>query len=78
MNDKIEAIAEKRRGLWEMVDASDEITVNEAREMKGFGPLPAPIGTMLMADLRASRRGHAGPRSNNGAELSSELAYGSD
>lgn len=76
--DSIEAIAEKRRGLWEMVDASDEITVNEARELKGFAPLSEPLGSMLMADLRASRRGHAGDRSNNGDELLEDIAFGAD
>jgi len=81
--DSIEAIAEKRREQWELVDTADEITVNEARELKGFPPLPAPIGDMLMADLRSSRRGHEGDRANNpgkpddGAEaVLKELAYG--
>lgn len=74
--DSIEAIAEKRRALWAMVDSADEITVNEARALKGFPPVPNPLGSMLMADLRSSRRGHAGPRSNNGDQLSEELAYG--
>ena len=55
----LEAVAKHRRELWEMVDASDEITVNEARKLKGLPPLPdKKIGDMLMADLRASRRGH--------------------
>lgn len=71
--DSIEAIAEKRRNLWEMVDTSDEITVNEARELKGFPPLPAPLGNMLMADLRASRRGHSDDKDPLG-----EMAYGEE
>ena len=57
--DSIEALAEKRRGMWEMVDSSDELTVNEARRLKGLPDLEdAATGSMLMADLRASRRGH--------------------
>lgn len=79
--DSIEAIAEKRRGLWEMVDASDEITVNEARALKGYAPLPAPLGDMLMADLRSSRRGHTSDRSNAaqaGGNLLEEIAYGTE
>jgi HK97 family phage portal protein len=76
--DSIEAISEKRRGLWEMVDSSDEITVNEARELKGFPPIPEPLGSMLMADLRASRRGHTSDRSNNGGSMLGELAYGDE
>lgn len=83
--DSIEAIAEKRRSQWEMVDSSDEITVNEARELKGFPPLPEPLGNMLMADLRSSRRGHESDRSNNpggpddeetAQNLIKELTYG--
>lgn len=54
--DKVEAISDKRRDMWKMVDTSDELTVNEARELKGFAPLPAPLGNMLMADLRSTRR----------------------
>lgn len=77
--DSIEAISEKRRGLWEMVDTSDEITVNEARTLKGFPPLPAPLGNMLMADLRSSRRGHESDRSNNpGGSQTEEIAYGDE
>lgn len=78
--DSIEAIAEKRRGLWEMVDASDEITVNEARELKGYPPLDAPLGNMLMADLRSSRRGHQSPRSNaaQADNMLEEIAYGTE
>lgn len=75
--DSIEAIAEKRRATWEMVDQADELTVNEARDLKGFPPLPDPLGSMLMGDLRASRRGHTSDRSNNGGEaLADETDYG--
>jgi len=84
--DSIEAIAEKRMQLWEMVDASDEITVNEARELKGYPALPPPLGNMLMADLRSSRRGHMSPKDENGVEqgvdpsdkVLGELAYGKE
>lgn len=50
--DKIEAIADKRTKLWEMADASDDLTLNESRELKGFDPLPAPLGNMLMVEVR--------------------------
>ena len=59
--DSIEALTEKRRGMWQMVDDSDELTVNEARELKGFPPLDGPQGTQLLAELRASTRGHTAP-----------------
>lgn len=48
----IEAIAEKQYKMWEMADNSIEITVNESRKMKGLDPLPEPLGSMLMADLK--------------------------
>ena len=78
--DSIEAIAEKRRGLWQMVDTSDEITVNEARKLKGYPPLDAPLGNMLMADLRSSRRGHTSDRSNAAQEgnMLEDIAYGTE
>ena len=50
--DKIEAIADKRTKLWEMADASDDLTLNESRELKGFDPLPDPLGSMLMSEVR--------------------------
>ncbi len=61
--DSIEALAEKRRGMWEMVDNSDELTVNEARKLKGFPPLAEPLGSTLLAHLRAATRGHKEPNS---------------
>lgn len=38
--DSIPAIAEKRLKMWEMADASTDLTVNERRAMKGYGPVP--------------------------------------
>lgn len=34
--DKIPAITEKRRELWEMADKSTDLTINERREIKGY------------------------------------------
>lgn len=71
--DSIEAITEKRRGLWSMVDSSDEITVDEARILKGFPALGGERGEMLMADLRATRRGHTSDRANAEDALKEEI-----
>ena len=38
--DEIPAIVDKRATLWEMADKSDDLTINERREMKGYPPLP--------------------------------------
>lgn len=56
--DAIPAVAERKKESWEMVDSSDELTVNEARAMKGYPELSDERGDMLLADLRASTRGH--------------------
>jgi len=37
--DSIPAIAEKRLKMWEMANASTDLTVNERRELKGYGPI---------------------------------------
>jgi HK97 family phage portal protein len=37
--DKVPAIAEKRHDLWGMADKSQDLTINERREMKGYGPI---------------------------------------
>jgi hypothetical protein len=50
--DKIEAIADKRMKLWNMADASLDLTLNESRNLKGYPPLPAPLGNMLMSEVR--------------------------
>jgi len=50
--DKIEAIADKRKKLWEMADASGDLTLNESRQLKGYDPLPLPLGNMLMSEVR--------------------------
>lgn len=38
--DSIPAIAEKRLKLWDMANASTDLTVNERRQLKGYGPVP--------------------------------------
>jgi len=36
--DSIPAIAEKRLSMWQMADASNDLTINERRALKGYGP----------------------------------------
>ena len=38
--DHVPAIAEKRRAMWDMADKSQDLTINERRELKGFEPIP--------------------------------------
>ena len=37
--DAIPAIAEKRLSMWQMADASNDLTINERRALKGYGPI---------------------------------------
>ena len=55
----IEAIAEKRYKMWEIADNSDDLTLNESRALKGLPPMPDPLGSTLMVDIRKSQA--AGP-----------------
>lgn len=60
--DEIPAIAEKRLQLWQMADASNDLTINERRAMKGYEPIPGgdvilvnasqiPLGSPTEAEL---------------------------
>jgi len=37
--DAIPAIAEKRLSMWQMADQSNDLTINERRALKGYGPI---------------------------------------
>ena len=41
--DSIPAIAEKRQELWAAIDKSQELTINERREAKGYPPLETVV-----------------------------------
>lgn len=72
--ESIEAIAEKRMKQWEMADNSDDITLNESRQLKGLPPLPAPLGDTLMAEIR---KGAQEPKpEDDPAEALKRLSYG--
>lgn len=78
--DKIEAIADKRTKLWEMADNSLDLTLNESRSLKGFDPLPTPLGGMLMAEVRNLGRqatGQPGDQNDPSVEeVLKELSFG--
>lgn len=59
--DSIPAIAEKRAGVWEMANASTDLTINERRELKGYAEVSGgdvvlvsatqvPLGTSVDLD----------------------------
>jgi len=74
--DKIEAIADKRVKMWEMADNSDDLTLNESRAMKGYDPLPDPLGSMLMAEVRRGQTDNSEDEEQSVEEDLKELGYG--
>jgi HK97 family phage portal protein len=49
--DSIAAIADKRREMWSMADASADLTINEKREIKGYGPVDGGDIVMVNASM---------------------------
>jgi len=78
--DKIEAIADKRTKMWEMANDSLDLTLNESRAIKGYDPLPAPLGDTLMAEIqrmtKPQRESFDGNSSDPIEEVIKELAFG--
>lgn len=46
--DEIPAIVDKRHTLWEMADKSNDLTLDERRELKGYEPLPNKLGETIL------------------------------
>lgn len=49
--DAIPAIADKRREMWTMADNSQDLTVNERREIKGYEPVEGGESVMVPSNL---------------------------
>lgn len=49
--DQVPAIVDKRMKLWEMADASQDLTINERRQMKGYEPVPGGDTLLIPANL---------------------------
>jgi HK97 family phage portal protein len=77
--DSIPAIAEKRLKMWEMANASTDLTINERRALKGYGPVEG--GDVLFvssAEIPLSMAGEMPePIADMDAETVKRLAYGS-
>lgn len=56
--DAIPAIAEKRLSMWQMADASNDLTINERRALKGYGPIEG--GDVLFVSAAEIPLGMAG------------------
>lgn len=74
--DHVPAIAEKRRTMWDMADKSQDLTINERRELKGFEPIPG--GDVVLVGINQIGLGES--VSDDGAMMDDEdakaLAYG--
>lgn len=49
--DSIPAIADKRREMWSMADASTDLTINERREIKGYEPIDGGDDVLVPASM---------------------------
>jgi HK97 family phage portal protein len=79
--DSIPAIAEKRLKMWEMANASMDLTINERRELKGYGPVPGgDVVLVSSAQIPLSMAGETAPPEEPiqglDAETVKALAYG--
>jgi HK97 family phage portal protein len=76
--DSIPAIAEKRFALWDMADKSTDLTINERRQLKGYGPIEG--GDVLLVSSAQIPLGMAGdmpePVSGLDEDTVKALAYG--
>jgi len=72
--DDIPAIVDKRQSLWDMADKSLDLTINERRALKGYGPIEGgdvlyvTIGQIPITDLSAPL--------DMPADEASKMAYG--
>lgn len=76
--DSIPAIAEKRLKMWQMADSSVDLTINERRALKGYGPVPGGDTILVSsAQIPLSMAGDIPePVANLDAETVKALAYG--
>jgi HK97 family phage portal protein len=73
--DSIPAIAEKRLSMWQMADQSQDLTINERRALKGYGPIEG--GDTLFVSSAEIPLGMAGDTSvDMTVEEMKAVAYG--
>ena len=74
--DAIPAIAEKRLSMWQMADQSKDLTINERRALKGYGPIEG--GDVLFVSSAEIPLGMAGDTSlDMTIDEMKAVAYGS-
>jgi len=73
--DQVPAIVDKRRTLWEMADKSQDLTINERRAMKGYGPVSGGDSVFVSANTLPLDMDFEAPLSTEDAKA---LAYGLD
>ena len=73
--DEIPAIAEKRLSMWEMADKSNDLTINERRELKGYEPVDGGDEIYVTANLIPLG---FNPEDENDSEDDAAQAYGNE
>lgn len=74
--DQIPAIADKRSRMWEMANASNDLTINERRAMKGYEPIEGG-DVLLVSSLEVPLNDMTGGDTNLPADQIKALVYGS-
>lgn len=75
--DDIPAIAEKRHVLWDMANASTDLSINERRELKGYEPVEGGDDVYVTANLIPLSM-ETFDQDENDAEDDAEEAYGKE
>lgn len=77
--DSIPAIAEKRLRMWQMADASNDLTINERRALKGYGPVPGGDNVFVSSAQIPLAMASESPEpiQNLSADTIKAIAYGS-
>lgn len=73
--DQIPAIADKRAKLWEMANASGDLTINERRAMKGYAPIEGG-DTLLVSSLEVPLNDMTSGDTTMPADQVKALVYG--
>jgi HK97 family phage portal protein len=77
--DQVPAIVDKRSALWDMANMSDDLTINERREMKGYDPIEGgDVVLVQSSQISLSMASEPILTEDISPALAKALAYGHD
>ena len=77
--DQVPAIVDKRSALWDMANMSDDLTINERREMKGYDPIEGgDVVLVQSSQISLSMASEPILPADISPALAKALAYGHD